>query len=148
MKKGQVKKNKGMRVATRESRTLFIRNLPEVLDFRTLYSLFELYGPIKSVYTDGLMARGTMHLTYYDLRHAVAALNGLNTMEFGGRIMLILYGTFFDNESETLVVSNECGVERFGAVRQRKSVDGGAVCIEYYDLRALDCARNFEKRNS
>jgi RNA recognition motif-containing protein len=58
-------------------RTLFVRNLGYRADGRKIEAAFAKHGAIKDV-SDLIEKRGLMFITFYDIRHAEAAMSSLN----------------------------------------------------------------------
>merc|ERR1711916_338103 len=97
--------------AEHPSRTLFVRNLANDTDPLALQSEFEQFGPVRSIYAN-CKYRGFVMISFFDIRHAKAAMLVLNGKKVLGKKMDIHYALPKDNPGEresnqgTLVVFN------------------------------------------
>lgn len=72
------------------SRTLFVRNIDSSVVDEDLYSMFEAYGEIRTLYT-ACKHRGFVVISYYDLRAACLAVHMLNGNQLHGRSLDIRF---------------------------------------------------------
>ena len=71
-------------------RTLFVRNLGYKADGRKIEAAFAKYGAIKDV-SDLIEKRGLMFISFYDIRHAEAAMADLNGASVENRKLDVHY---------------------------------------------------------
>lgn len=97
--------------AEHPSRTLFVRNLANDTDPLALQGEFEQFGPVRSIYAN-CKYRGFVMISFFDIRHAKAAMLVLNGKKVSGKKMDVHYALPKDNPGEkesnqgTLVVFN------------------------------------------
>jgi len=139
------------------SRTLFVRNINSSIDDEELHTMFERFGPIRSMYTQ-CKHRGFVMISYYDIRDSKAALKSLQNTVLRRRKLDIHFSIPKDNPSEkdqnqgTLVVfnldpsiTNEDLRTIFGAYGEIKEIRETPnkkhhKFIEYYDVRHAEQA--------
>ncbi|KAJ0475845.1 putative RNA recognition motif domain, mei2/Mei2-like RNA recognition [Helianthus annuus] len=139
------------------SRTLFVRNINSNVEDSELRCLFEEYGEIRNLYT-ACKHRGFVMISYYDIRHARAAMRELQNKPLRRRKLDIHFSIPKDNPSEkdinqgTLVVFNLDASVSSDDLRHIFSVYGEVKeiretphkrhhkFVEFYDVRAADMA--------
>ncbi|KAI3734240.1 hypothetical protein L6452_13705 [Arctium lappa] len=139
------------------SRTLFVRNINSNVDDSELRSLFEEYGEIRNIYT-ACKHRGFVMISYYDIRHARAAMRELQSKPLRRRKLDIHFSIPKDNPSEkdinqgTLVVFNlDASISSddlrqifaaYGEVKEIRETPNKRhhKFIEFYDIRAAEMA--------
>lgn len=139
------------------SRTLFVRNINSNVEDEELTSMFEVHGPIRSIYTQ-CKHRGFVMISYYDIRHAKNAMRHLQGKQLRRRKLDIHYSIPKDNPSEkdqnqgTLVIfnldpsiTNEELKARFGSYGEIKEIRETPnkkhhKFIEFYDVREAEKA--------
>lgn len=72
------------------SRTLFIRNLPDVVDLDKLKKQFSSYGEIRSIYND-VESPGFLMIAFFDIRSSKSAMISLNGVRWGDRKLDVRY---------------------------------------------------------
>ncbi|XP_071733151.1 protein MEI2-like 2 isoform X2 [Rutidosis leptorrhynchoides] len=141
------------------SRTLFVRNINSNVEDSELRSLFEEYGEIRNMYT-ACKHRGFVMISYYDIRHARAAMRELQNKPLRRRKLDIHFSIPKDNPSEkdinqgTLVVFNlDASVSSedlrhifaaYGEVKEIRETPHKIhhKFIEFYDVRGAEMALN------
>jgi RNA recognition motif-containing protein len=73
------------RQAEHPSRTLFVRNLANDTDPLALQEEFEEFGPVRSIYAN-CKYRGFVMISFFDIRHAKAAMLVLNGKRVAGKV--------------------------------------------------------------
>eukprot|EP00010_Vexillifera_abyssalis_P008857 CAMPEP_0201550488 /NCGR_PEP_ID=MMETSP0173_2-20130828/6836_1 /ASSEMBLY_ACC=CAM_ASM_000268 /TAXON_ID=218659 /ORGANISM="Vexillifera sp., Strain DIVA3 564/2" /LENGTH=638 /DNA_ID=CAMNT_0047960469 /DNA_START=381 /DNA_END=2297 /DNA_ORIENTATION=+ len=145
------------------SRTLFVRNINSNVEDEELRTLFEQYGPIRSMYTQ-CKHRGFVMISYFDIRHAKTSMRTLQGRVLRRRKLDIHYSIPKENPSEkdqnqgTLVVfnldpsiSNEELRDIFGKYGEIKEIRETPnkkhhKFIEFYDVRDAEKAmKNLNK---
>lgn len=139
------------------SRTLFVRNINSNVEDSELRSLFEEYGEIRNIYT-ACKHRGFVMISYYDIRHARAAMRELQSKPLRRRKLDIHFSIPKDNPSEkdinqgTLVVFNlDASISSddlrqifaaYGEVKEIRETPNKRhhKFIEFYDIRAAEMA--------
>lgn len=139
------------------SRTLFVRNINSNVEDSELRSLFEEYGEVRNMYT-ACKHRGFVMISYYDIRHARAAMRELQNKPLRRRKLDIHFSIPKDNPSEkdinqgTLVVFNlDASVSSddlrhifaaYGEVKEIRETPHKRhhKFIEFYDVRAAEMA--------
>ncbi|PWY98896.1 hypothetical protein BCV70DRAFT_201681 [Testicularia cyperi] len=145
-------------------RTLFVRNVQFETDSKQVKEQFEQFGEIKTFF-DMVNKRGIAFITYYDIRAASAAMDGMKGAPFGGRPIDIHYslpreedkaqrcdreknqGTLFTTlkqPTEPLtdeMVYNVFG--EFGDIKLVRSLDQpNSRFVEYFDSRGCQLAHD------
>nr|XP_043638221.1 protein MEI2-like 2 isoform X2 [Erigeron canadensis] len=141
------------------SRTLFVRNINSNVEDSELRSLFEEYGEIRNLYT-ACKHRGFVMISYYDIRHARAAMKELQNKPLRRRKLDIHFSIPKDNPSEkdinqgTLVVFNlDASISSedlrhifaaYGEVKEIRETPHKRhhKFVEFYDVRAAEMALN------
>ncbi|KAI3817044.1 hypothetical protein L1987_10831 [Smallanthus sonchifolius] len=139
------------------SRTLFVRNINSNVEDSELRSLFEEYGEIRNLYT-ACKHRGFVMISYYDIRHARAAMRELQNKPLRRRKLDIHFSIPKDNPSEkdinqgTLVVFNlDASISSddlrhifavYGEVKEIRETPHKRhhKFVEFYDVRAAEMA--------
>ncbi|XP_024991645.1 protein MEI2-like 2 [Cynara cardunculus var. scolymus] len=139
------------------SRTLFVRNINSNVEDSELRSLFEEYGEIRNIYA-ACKHRGFVMISYYDIRHARAAMRELQSKPLRRRKLDIHFSIPKDNPSEkdinqgTLVVFNlDASISSddlrqifaaYGEVKEIRETPNKRhhKFIEFYDIRAAEMA--------
>jgi len=139
------------------SRTLFVRNINSNVEDEELVNLFEVHGPIRSIYTQ-CKHRGFVMISYFDIRHAKNAMRNLQGKALRRRKLDIHYSIPKDNPSEkdqnqgTLVIFNlDASIVNeelksiFGAYGEIKEIRETPnkkhhKFIEFFDVRDADKA--------
>lgn len=139
------------------SRTLFVRNINSNVEDIELKSLFEEFGEIRNLYT-ACKHRGFVMISYYDIRHARAAMRELQNKPLRRRKLDIHFSIPKDNPSEkdlnqgTLVVFNlDASISSddlrqifaaYGEVKEIRETPHKRhhKFIEFYDVRAAEMA--------
>ncbi|KAI7735160.1 hypothetical protein M8C21_025137 [Ambrosia artemisiifolia] len=139
------------------SRTLFVRNINSNVEDSELRSLFEEYGEIRNLYT-ACKHRGFVMISYYDIRHARAAMRELQNKPLRRRKLDIHFSIPKDNPSEkdinqgTLVVFNlDASISSddlrhifavYGEVKEIRETPNKRhhKFVEFYDVRAAEMA--------
>lgn len=139
------------------SRTLFVRNINSNVEDHELRVLFEVYGPIRSMYTQ-CKHRGFVMISYFDIRHAKNAMKHLQSKPVRRRKLDIHYSIPKDNLSEkdqnqgTLVVFNlDASITSeelkqifgtYGEVKEIRETPNKKhhKFVEFYDVRDADQA--------
>lgn len=143
--------------AEHPSRTLFVRNLANDTDPLALQAEFEQFGPVRSIYAN-CKYRGFVMISFFDIRHAKAAMLVLNGKKVQGKKMDIHYALPKDNPGEkesnqgTLVVfnldpsMNDDDIRQvfgeFGEVKDIRSTPNKNThkFVEFYDVRDAERA--------
>ncbi|KAL8257988.1 hypothetical protein R6Q59_030029 [Mikania micrantha] len=139
------------------SRTLFVRNINSNVEDSELRSLFEEYGEIRNLYT-ACKHRGFVMISYFDIRHARAAMRELQNKPLRRRKLDIHFSIPKDNPSEkdinqgTLVVFNlDASISSddlrhifavYGEVKEIRETPHKRhhKFVEFYDVRAAEMA--------
>ncbi|WWC86762.1 uncharacterized protein L201_001641 [Kwoniella dendrophila CBS 6074] len=153
--------------AERICRTLFVRNVSYEADSAALQTSFSTYGEVKTWY-DRIKERGIIFVTYFDLRSAQKARDGMHGLKAGDRSIDVHYSLPRDkdligdcdrekNQGSILIfvhpprVVNEFELgrmcEQFGDVKSIKpGREPAEKIVEYFDSRG--CALFFDRMNS
>ena len=135
----------------KKSNALFIKNLPYAMSSDEFLNVFKQFGEIASSSLH-IQNRGIAFVTFFDIRSAEAAVNGLRNFTAYGRHPVIDYSYKPPNYSKidprvysslVKVVSNKPlkmdeiknEFSKFGEISEIKEIDNKTFEVNFYDLR-------------
>ncbi|KAJ0233824.1 RNA recognition motif domain-containing protein [Hirschfeldia incana] len=136
------------------SRTLLVRNMDSIIEDCDLRVIFEQYGDVRALHTDG-KSRGFIMVSYYDIRVAQNAMRALHGRLFRGKKLDIHYhipkkNSIKENTSEGALLVNNLDsslsneefhriVNSYGEIREIRH-ENSQIYIEFFDVRVAEAA--------
>lgn len=152
----------------KQSNALFIKNLPYDLTPDEFNSIFSQFGEIATTFINTISKRGIAFVTYYDIRNAIKAVEGLKDFTAHGRKPQVNYSYKPPSYSgldprETCPrilltpahpahrVSEDAvrqSLSKFGDINRVTETNQNQIYVEYFDFRStkkvMNSANNIE----